>query len=255
MISINQDLCVGCGGCARVCPTAVIKMKEKKAKPVHKLCMNCGHCQGLCPTNAIIFKDFQTEEQIPRVMDKKIEFHQIQNLIESNRSIRSYQDKLVEKEEIEKILRVLDHSSSAKNNQMVEWIVISGKEKVEEISNLCTKNLPEGHEVLGTIRRIRNPITCSAPHILIGYTNDKAVKGHDDCVIKTTLATMLMHSEGIGSCFLGYLVGFINAFPELKEHLGLKDNETVYSALSFGYNENEVYSKIPVREKAPVRFL
>lgn len=252
MIEVTKELCVGCGACVRVCPTALLKIKENKAKPVHKLCMECGHCQGVCPTDAILFKNIKGT---PRSIAPKPTFSELQNLIESNRSIRFYQDKLVEQDQIKTLLRVLDHSASAKNNQLVEWIVVSGKEKVQEISDLVTKNLPPDHEVLTTIKRIRNPITCSAPHLLIAYTNDKSVKGYDDCVIKTTLATMLMHSEGIGSCFLGYLTGFINAIPEVKAHLGLQDNETVYSALSFGYHHKEDYKKIPVRGEAPIRFL
>lgn len=227
MIEVNKERCVGCGACVRVCPTALLRMKENKPKAVHKLCMKCGHCQGVCPTDAILFKN---QVGTPRVVENKVEFTQLQNLIESNRSIRFYQDKLVEEEQIKTILRVLDYSASAKNNQLVEWIVVSGKEKVQEISDLVTTNLPPDHEVLTTIKHIRNPITCSAPHLLIAYTNEKAVKGYDDCVIKTTLATMLMHTEGIGSCFLGYLARFINAIPDVKAYLGLKDNETVYSA-------------------------
>lgn len=143
MIEIKKEQCVGCGACVRVCPTALLRMKENKPKAVHKLCMHCGHCQGVCPTDAILFQNIKGT---PKVVEEKVGFSQLQNHIESNRSIRFYQDKLVEQEKIKTILRVLDHSASAKNNQLVEWIVVSGKEKVQEISDLVTQNLPPNHE-------------------------------------------------------------------------------------------------------------
>lgn len=135
--------------------------------------------------------------------DAKIDvsFTDLQNLIESNRSIRIFKDKEVEKSEIDAILRTLDYSASSKNDQPVKWIVVSGKEQVEEISNLCTKNLPSDHPLQHYIATFRNPITVGAPHLLIPYADESFHKGHDDCVIKLTLASLLMHSKGIGSCF------------------------------------------------------
>lgn len=252
MISIKETQCIGCGLCVRVCPVAMLALEEGMPVKVHERCMNCGHCQGVCPQEAIILEG--VEEKLGEVRNN-LSFADVRDLIQGNRSIRRYDDTLVPQEKIAEVLRVLDYSGSAKNNQLVSWIVLSGKEKIQEFSCLIESLLPPDHEVLQTIAHIRNPITVSAPHLLLAYSNENAVKGYDDCVIKTTLATMLLHSQGIGSCFLGYLVAFVNEYPQLQEYLGLASGETLYSALGFGYHSQEVYTKVPTRLCADIRYM
>lgn len=251
MIQISNEKCIGCGSCKKVCPMAVISMNEKKAVTVHEDCIDCGHCQGICPVAAITLNHV---EETLRDAKKEVSFTDLQNLIESNRSIRIFKDQEVDKSEIATILRTLDYSASAKNEQPVKWIVVSSKANVEKISDLCTKNLPPEHPLHGYIATFPNPITVSAPHLLIAVADESFHKGHDDCVIKLTLASLLMHSKGIGSCFLGFLDDFINNDPAFKETLGLGATDKVYGALGFGYNNNEVYKKIPTRKEADVLY-
>lgn len=252
MIEIQSTHCCGCGLCSAVCPKGLIGVEGHMAVLQHHDCMNCGHCQSICPQNAITLNGDSSPLQEVR---EPVEFSEVKHLIQSNRSIRFYDNEPVPAEKIEEILRVLDYSASAKNNQLVSWIVVSGMEKIQQFSLLCESLLPEDHEVHQTIATIRNPITVNAPHLLIACSDKRAVKGADDCLIKTTHATMLMHSQGIGSCFLGYLVGFLQQYPQLRECLSIEDHLCVHSALGFGYHSEEIYHKIPSRKKANITFL
>lgn len=49
---INEDKCVKCGLCAKVCPYFAIKMEEKINVNTEK-CFGCGLCESKCPTKAI----------------------------------------------------------------------------------------------------------------------------------------------------------------------------------------------------------
>ncbi len=57
-----EEKCLGCGNCARVCPTFAItmvpseitKLKKKPEIEIAK-CVFCGSCVDICPTKALYF--------------------------------------------------------------------------------------------------------------------------------------------------------------------------------------------------------
>ena len=53
-LTLNRDLCNGCGMCVQVCPHNVFKLQRKRAVIIDKdACMGCGACKLNCPVNAI----------------------------------------------------------------------------------------------------------------------------------------------------------------------------------------------------------
>ena len=62
-ITINEELCKGCGLCARACPKDLIELCKTKlnAKGYHpavvtdvEKCIACGKCSNFCPKNALV---------------------------------------------------------------------------------------------------------------------------------------------------------------------------------------------------------
>jgi len=52
-MSIDESLCVGCGACARACPTDAIILSFGKAEVDLTRCADCELCLQVCPTQAI----------------------------------------------------------------------------------------------------------------------------------------------------------------------------------------------------------
>ena len=53
-LSLNQELCNGCGMCLNVCPHGVFERKNGVVAIIaYTDCMECGACQKNCPTGAL----------------------------------------------------------------------------------------------------------------------------------------------------------------------------------------------------------
>ncbi|HUT75697.1 MAG TPA: 4Fe-4S dicluster domain-containing protein [Armatimonadota bacterium] len=65
-VVIDVNRCIGCGGCAEVCPTRLIRVSDPSPeKRVLELelerCVHCGRCEEVCPEQAItLTREFET---------------------------------------------------------------------------------------------------------------------------------------------------------------------------------------------------
>lgn len=50
---VNQDPCIGCGRCIRICAHDAPSVSDGKAGIDQDKCVGCGRCIGVCPTDAI----------------------------------------------------------------------------------------------------------------------------------------------------------------------------------------------------------
>ena len=53
-VTVNKDLCIGCGACEENCPVQAIALgADGKAECDKSKCIDCLSCVGNCPVQAI----------------------------------------------------------------------------------------------------------------------------------------------------------------------------------------------------------
>ena len=51
-VVLNEDRCIGCTSCLKVCPTEAIRLRDGKARIIGEKCIDCGECIRICPNHA-----------------------------------------------------------------------------------------------------------------------------------------------------------------------------------------------------------
>ncbi|MDI6655031.1 MAG: CoB--CoM heterodisulfide reductase iron-sulfur subunit A family protein [Candidatus Hydrothermarchaeota archaeon] len=62
LATADNELCIGCRLCEKVCNFGAVEIVERKAKVNEALCTGCGVCAAACPTAAIQIKHFKDEQ-------------------------------------------------------------------------------------------------------------------------------------------------------------------------------------------------
>ncbi len=53
-VSVDKDLCIGCGACTGVCPVSALSLDDEgKCNCDESVCISCLSCVGACPVSAI----------------------------------------------------------------------------------------------------------------------------------------------------------------------------------------------------------
>lgn len=78
-IEVNADKCIGCAGCANVCPAHVIEIHDRDQHTrvldfFWRRCSYCGRCEEVCPEGAItLSQQFETATNRPEDMTIRLE--------------------------------------------------------------------------------------------------------------------------------------------------------------------------------------
>lgn len=64
MPEVKNELCVGCGKCALVCPFNVFRIEAGKSVSDNTKCIKCGMCVSQCPVGAIKTPEKNDDEKL-----------------------------------------------------------------------------------------------------------------------------------------------------------------------------------------------
>ncbi|MGF6375251.1 nitroreductase/NAD-dependent dihydropyrimidine dehydrogenase PreA subunit [Clostridiales Family XIII bacterium PM5-7] len=252
MIKINLEKCINCLKCTEVCPFTVVVASEGKPKvQERKFCIDCYHCAATCPVNAISDADGNIAcEEKPSKFDEQYNVN-LAELVKTRRSYRHFLPKPVDREKIDEILQLTKWAPSAKNQHLVKWKVIDDEKSIDIVMNMIlqlVQDTKKSKEILYEYKHGNNVVFCQAKTVLLAYVDEPCISPTIDATIAMTTAELLFQSQGIGTCWGGYLKRFVDGNPEMKRIFGLPEDASVECALLLGYPNGEEYVSIPTRK-------
>ncbi len=168
--------------------------------------------------------------------------NQVMKAIYERRSIRKYEERAVSRDVIEELLSAAVMSPSAMNKQPWEFVVVTDRNMIKELSDRVKKKLG----TIGHLQRFAEKVTSredlifyGAP-LLIIVTSPKNSNWSGinmsliDCAILSQTMSLAGHSLGLGSCFIGFAFT-LNDDQDALRMLGIPEDRMIAAPLIFGY--------------------
>ncbi len=165
------------------------------------------------------------------------------NTIFTRRSVRSFLKKTVEAEKIEKILRAAMQAPTAANGQPWQFIVVTGDENLEKLSEFN----PHAKSLIGASHGI----------IVLGDKNKMKVPDmwQQDLGAATQNLMLEAAEQGLGSCWFG-TAPVAERMDFIRELYNLSSDLMPYAVISIGYPKEADANKFVDRyDESAVRYI
>lgn len=274
---VDKELCIGCGLCVRACPAMLIELgQDRKAqiKEVKTLdwygCWGCQHCLAVCPQGAVSVLGKVPENSLPMAGDGAARM--IDSLIAGRRSCRHFQDRNVDKKELEEMFKVLENAPTGGNKQKAEYTIIDDREEMKKFQKMVHDEMErqagegiyarsfdeESYQIMKDREQQAmngDMLFCSAPHLLIVHMPKKFGSCGEDTTIISTYFELMCAARQMGAVILKYPLNVLNNMPEIKAKLKIPEDHHVGAAIGFGYPEFSYARGVQKEGKAKIHRL
>lgn len=266
-INIDREKCRHDGICVAVCPMNIIELKDDASVPglaagLEDLCIQCGHCVAVCPPGALSLDGIKTDDCPPVRADLALGSEQVEHLFRSRRSIRTYQDKAVEREKLTRLIDMAHYAPTGSNSQMVQWLVINSREQLHAVGGMIIDMIriliQEGHPLAKAYRLDRavaawdagkDPVLRGAPALIVAHAPKDYPLAQVDCSIALTFLDLAAPTFDLGACWAGFFMLAATQWPPLQQALDLPEGHACFGALMIGYPQYK-YHRLPPRKEA-----
>lgn len=266
--TVDRDACIQDGLCNLVCPRGLIKTEEKSGYPLaiadaEELCISCGHCVAICPVGAVSIAGMDAADCPSFEPDLLPGPEQMRQLIRGRRSIRNYKDRPVDRGLLTEIIELARYAPTAKNSQLLEWLVIDDKEVLNQLAehaidwmrNLVDTNDPAAEalaveSVIAAWDKGYDAVLRHAPDLVVMHGPAAYKIGTIDSAISLSTFELEAFAWGLGSCWAGFFMIAAAGWKPLRDALQLPEGRVVTGALMVG-EPTLRYSRLAQR-KPPV---
>lgn len=271
IIEIDRELCNRDGICTLVCPLGVLSISNGDCPELipeaEETCIRCGHCVAACPTGALAHRDLDSYKFEPVDESLKLSTEQCEQFFKNRRSIRTFKDKPLLKDKLERLIDIARYAPSARNAQEVEWLVICDRDNLKKYSGMvidfCKILLTEGvpgidpnphlHKVIEHWNNGIDLVSRDAPALIITHMDGENHLSQNDCIIALSNFELAATGLGLGCCWAGFFMTAAGNYPPIMEALSLPEGHQCFGAMMVGYPKFK-YHRIPVRKEPKIEW-
>jgi nitroreductase/NAD-dependent dihydropyrimidine dehydrogenase PreA subunit len=269
LFTVDQKECRRDGLCVAECPVKLIEIIGKGGFPTpidgaEELCINCGHCVSICPHEALSLKTMSPKDCLPVRKELLLSPEHCEHFLRSRRSIRSYKEKRVPRDLLQKLIETAYYAPTSHNSQSEQWLVIEDPTEVRRLGGLVAdwmrSLLAQRAEFALSMHMDRvvdswdkgiDRILRSAPHLVVAHGLSTMPNSQSSCIIALAYLELAAPSLGLGTCWTGYFTAAANFYPPLQEALALPQGHLPYGATMIGYPKYS-YQRMPSRNKPEI---
>ncbi len=177
--------------------------------------------------------------------------------IEQRRSIRTYTERPVEKEVLERLVALAVKAPTGSGMEPWGFVVLQNKKEIDELSESIKKKVlehlddyPQLRQYESWLRKKHYHIFYHADTVLVIYGDKTSYWDVYDCSLVAGNFMLAAENEGIGCCWIGFAEALFNDEDFKKAH-GVPENFHLVSTISMGYAKVAVP---PCTRKDPVFF-
>jgi nitroreductase/NAD-dependent dihydropyrimidine dehydrogenase PreA subunit len=285
MITIDEKKCTLCGECVPVCVRRILQKGETSVEILDPaMCLTCGHCKAVCPTDAFQFTE-GNDQFLPVPLKRELpSAAAFFRFLRRRRSLRVYQDRLVEKAKLKMLIEAGRYAPTGSNRQACEYVVVSGRKVLDRICTLAIRELQKQgkkiQEVIDQHTRRKKPLPeelvfrqtlppvwermakkweegvdqlfYHAPALIIVHMKKTLASTPEiDGTIASTQMVLLAETLGLGTCYNGFLVRAVENSEKVKEISRVPPENKALVAFTVGYPGVE-FRRLVARNPAKV---
>jgi len=264
LFEVNTQTCNKDGICAAACPMGIIEFKKGEypapAAEAEDLCILCGHCVAVCPTASLSHREMSMEKCT--LIQKELHFSaaHCEQFFRARRSIRTYKEQAVPENELQKLIDLARYAPTGHNSQSVEWLVLGNRDEIKNLAGITVDwmrwmldNMSEIALSLHLDMAIRrweegtDIVLRDAPTLIIAHAAKDDLVAPTSSTIALSYLELAATSMGLGCCWAGYFNAAASNFPPMAEVLPLPDGHQCMGAMMVGYPKYK-YHRLPLRK-------
>ena len=263
IITVNEEKCIKCEICIKECPSYVLKMGEKGPEEIAGTsCIACGHCVAICPTTAIDNSKTPLANQVDIKDFAKLDENQAEQFLRARRSIRTYKDESVSREELTKLVNIARLAPTGSNMQGISFVVVEDKELVKEAIEITIK-LMEDSPLNDKFKKLIDiyredgvdVVLRGAPNLILTTADKNFSRGRENSIFSLAYLELYAPSLGLGSCWAGFfeLFALLKNSPMIKL-FNIPEGKKITGAVMVGYPKYS-YKRLVDRNPLEVTFI